>query len=316
MRIVGAIAIASVVVLAVSFFSDGKTADTKSAPQKNFSVGTADAVAEDSDNDGLKDWEEALFGTDPKNKDTDSDGTPDGEETRGGRNPLVAGPDDASDITGSPFGFGGNASSSPISKTDAFAREVFSAIAAQKGESGFINPEDIAQVSTSFAEVIAGREKIAYTGRDVSTTENSNETVFRAYGNAVSALLLKAESNIGQGEMAVIVQALQNNNEAELKKLGSISDIYAELVQELLLVSVPKTALYAHLALINSIADIAQSVDDMQQLMSDPLAGMAAFGTYRTSAEKMAFSLTALRSVLGAVSIVFTSKEPGRIFNR
>ncbi|MBI2628286.1 MAG: hypothetical protein HYW71_02555 [Candidatus Niyogibacteria bacterium] len=48
----------------------------------------------DSDNDGLKDWEEALWKTDPLNPDTDKDNTLDGEEIRQNRDPLKAGPND------------------------------------------------------------------------------------------------------------------------------------------------------------------------------------------------------------------------------
>jgi len=48
----------------------------------------------DSDNDGLKDWEEKLWGTDPNNPDTDGDGVKDGEELKQGRDPLKPGPDD------------------------------------------------------------------------------------------------------------------------------------------------------------------------------------------------------------------------------
>ncbi|OGD66657.1 hypothetical protein A2Z61_00915, partial [Candidatus Campbellbacteria bacterium RIFCSPLOWO2_02_35_12] len=48
----------------------------------------------DSDRDGLKDWEEALWGSDPHNPDTDGDRTPDGEEVVVGRNPIIAGPND------------------------------------------------------------------------------------------------------------------------------------------------------------------------------------------------------------------------------
>ena len=49
---------------------------------------------QDSDNDGLPDWEEALWKTDSHNPDTDSDGTLDGEEVKLGRNPTKKGPGD------------------------------------------------------------------------------------------------------------------------------------------------------------------------------------------------------------------------------
>ena len=48
----------------------------------------------DTDHDGLPDWEEAVYGTDPNNPDTDGDGVSDGEEVRTGHNPLKKGPDD------------------------------------------------------------------------------------------------------------------------------------------------------------------------------------------------------------------------------
>jgi len=47
----------------------------------------------DSDNDGLFDWQEIFYGTDPKNPDTDQDGILDGEEVKEKRNPLKKGND-------------------------------------------------------------------------------------------------------------------------------------------------------------------------------------------------------------------------------
>ncbi|MBU2564330.1 thrombospondin type 3 repeat-containing protein [Patescibacteria group bacterium] len=48
----------------------------------------------DTDNDGLKDWEEELYKTDPLNPDTDADGYLDGEEINSGHNPLIKSPGD------------------------------------------------------------------------------------------------------------------------------------------------------------------------------------------------------------------------------
>ncbi len=55
---------------------------------------TIESQNKDTDNDGLKDWEEDLYGTDPYNPDTDNDGYLDGEEVNSGHNPLVKGPND------------------------------------------------------------------------------------------------------------------------------------------------------------------------------------------------------------------------------
>ena len=49
----------------------------------------------DPDSDGLKNWQEEVYKTDPRNPDTDSDGYLDGEEVASGYDPTIAAPNDA-----------------------------------------------------------------------------------------------------------------------------------------------------------------------------------------------------------------------------
>ncbi|MBI5913018.1 hypothetical protein HY839_01090, partial [Candidatus Azambacteria bacterium] len=49
----------------------------------------------DPDNDGLKNWEEEIYKTDPRNPDTDGDGYLDGEEVASGYDPTIKAPNDA-----------------------------------------------------------------------------------------------------------------------------------------------------------------------------------------------------------------------------
>jgi hypothetical protein len=51
---------------------------------------TTSMTDRDSDVDGLPDWEEHLYGSDPLKFDSDGDGTPDGQEVKEGRNPAKA----------------------------------------------------------------------------------------------------------------------------------------------------------------------------------------------------------------------------------
>src|SRR5690606_29956249 len=52
----------------------------------------------DTDGDGLRDWEESLWGTDLNEPDTDRDGMGDGEEVESGRDPLIPGPNDQAEV--------------------------------------------------------------------------------------------------------------------------------------------------------------------------------------------------------------------------
>lgn len=49
----------------------------------------------DPDGDGLKNWQEETYKTDPRNPDTDGDGYLDGEEVASGYDPTIASPNDA-----------------------------------------------------------------------------------------------------------------------------------------------------------------------------------------------------------------------------
>ena len=114
-----------------AYFVIGKTQkETYVAPETTNSVQSA-VLAKDSDNDGLKDWEEQLWKTDPYNSDTDGDGTPDGLEIKQGRNPLVAGPNDKLD-TNTVTSKINTETQGDLSETDKFSRDLFVRIVAAK----------------------------------------------------------------------------------------------------------------------------------------------------------------------------------------
>lgn len=58
----------------------------------------------DTDNDGIKDWEEDLLKTDSTNPDTDGDGYLDGEEINSNHNPLIKSPGDTQVFYPMPLG--------------------------------------------------------------------------------------------------------------------------------------------------------------------------------------------------------------------
>ena len=64
----------------VLIFSGQKSNVARAPRQALAAVSPSSAqLQKDSDGDGLPDWEEALFGTNPHNPDTDGDGTSDGD---------------------------------------------------------------------------------------------------------------------------------------------------------------------------------------------------------------------------------------------
>jgi len=105
----------------------------------------------DSDNDGLKDWEENLYKTDSVNPDTDADGYLDGEEINSGHNPLVKGPNDQQAFYPLPIGDKYNITDKIFTDLDAVAKSYIE----QKNEYIQDHPE-ITDVETYMAEASKG----------------------------------------------------------------------------------------------------------------------------------------------------------------
>lgn len=71
---------------------------SKNTPKDNLSASVLKSFVEkDTDNDGLNDNMESVYGTDYKNPDSDGDGYLDGEEVISGYDPLKPAPDDKMD---------------------------------------------------------------------------------------------------------------------------------------------------------------------------------------------------------------------------
>lgn len=98
-RIIAVVAVLMFAASVIFFYFAAQKQETPS--RGNFAIADPALRAEqlkklqqDSDSDGLRDWAEVLYHTDPQKSDTDGDGTPDGEEVKLGRDPAAPGPDD------------------------------------------------------------------------------------------------------------------------------------------------------------------------------------------------------------------------------
>lgn len=307
--------LALIFVVGISFLgnSGGTAKNTQINNANKFSVNVPGDIQKDTDLDGLKDWEEALWGTNPNNPDSDGDETPDGEEIKNGRNPLVVGPEDLLSVTGK-IQYDENGEPINVSKTDVFGKDVFANIIALK-QAGKLDAQSIESAAEALAQsVLQGADNTLYGPTDIIVTENTSEASLKAYGNAVGSVLLRYTSIPQEGELAIVGEALSAEDAEILKRLDPIIEIYDSVITEMLAVRVPPQMFEAHLALVNSLATISQSIRGMQQLISDPISGMSSIGLYKYSTDLLTKALGDIRSLLIAKRISFGPLEPGRVF--
>jgi len=261
----------------------------------------------DTDNDGLKDWEEALWGTDVRNPDTDGDGTSDGSEISQNRNPLVQGPDDVlSEELISKKGDVG----APLSETDELTREFIRQYTLLR-QSGDISNEELDALAKNFADTAllnnTSENKYSY---DYIQTAPTTKTFLYTYANIISEILDADTSQGSETERDIFRKVFNENQIKEASKLSSFEPMYKKIEQDLLLVETPKIVSIYHMELVNSFANMASALEEIQKIEADPIKGFRGMTAYKNNAEKVVNAVKNIASVLRTQNIEFDKNDP------
>jgi len=208
----------------------------------------------DKDNDGLRDWEEEVWGTDINNPDTDGDGTPDGEEVLANRDPLQAGSDRLTDArVSSVYNAYKRKSLTAVNITDQISNKILShslLLANQLDAGGNINTQNTDLLLQPIIEeykldspkyVVGNIKSIPATKESVveyftNILEISNTMINNQAGNEVTLLLEESDLNVDK----------QARN-------------YEELVNTLRNMSVPAPLASKHLEVLNNFSILQEA---------------------------------------------------------
>jgi len=282
----------------VSYTSTNQNSDTLVvATSSTFDANSA-AAQIDSDHDGLPDWEEALYGTDPHNPDTDGDGTPDGKEIALGRNPLVKGPNDF--INPKSNTATSTASTEKLTSTDVFARDFFAKYA-QLNQSGVaITSDNANQIVSDYLKTapLPAIDAKQYTLNDIPLIDSSM-TNMRNYQTEYIAVFTKYwPTDPKNNEMYILQQAFANNNPTAINGLTSIISIYQNALNADLSLAVPKLAAAGHLNVVNALSTYIKTLQMIRNSFTDPISGYVALNVFPTNQSNLVFSMANLRIYL------------------
>lgn len=235
----------------------------------------------DTDRDGLKDWEEILWKTDLHNPDTDKDGTDDNTEILAGRNPLVVGPNDW--LEKNTTFIQENKSSEEIkilTQTDLLSRELFAGYVALKQndqlgteqEEQFIN-----NLVTKHLTNPINPEK-NYEKEDLNIVPDNQPTALQTYTANLKKIAQRGDSL--ENDAVIVKNALDTKNYQELEKLDLNIKTYTEMLEQLLAMEIPENLVSFHLKIINTFNKMIQDVSDMRLIANDPIAGIKSVQDY------------------------------------
>lgn len=274
------------------------------------------AIAEkDTDNDGLKDWEEALWGTDLSNKDSDGDDTPDGEEVLKNRDPAKKGPND---VLAKPetTKMGSPGTIEELTPTDIVARDLFSKYLAAKQDKTSLDSlteEQIVASVLSRQKEISGKTR-QYTEGELIILNDSGPPALREYGNKMGTII---KNNLRQeeAEIDILNNAIQKNDKKEIAKLTPIINNYKNVLEGSLKVGIPEKALQSHLKFVNAVSEVIFSLEAMGGVFEDPVTAVAYFSAYPKTMTELQSAFAGARDLFMRNNISFDStKDIGNFY--
>ena len=253
---------------------------TYQAPSPLSAVGSATPTArliEDSDGDGLADWEEMLWKTDPANPDTDGDGVSDGDEVRDSRDPLVMG---AGDLSGR--NSIASSTTGKLSSTEKLSLDLLLTYAALKQQSETGGSGKVPTPEEFLKENEVAIPAPVYPLSRFTTVADSPESI-AVYAKEFLAVLSKNLPQDSKNELVILSEALQKSDKGGAKKLTDVANHYRAATLGLLDLTVPRGALTLHAEFVNALSAMAESINALGDVLTDPIKGMSAMNMYKES---------------------------------
>jgi len=251
----------------------------------------------DFDGDGLLDWEESLWSTDPNNPDTDGDGTNDGDETEQNRNPLVAGPDDENydfeeRITESLAQIQIDESSLTNQATLNLVNQYF--ILRQNGELDATTKSQLISKITSDAFGQLSFKNI-YSVNFVETFDTKDEEKLLEYANDI----LRIQNNL----------TLQFYGFTDPALAGKVSVEVLQASKDIAALKVPTGIIENHVALANAYYKNSEIIKNLNKEDEDPLLVMFTIGLYSEVQEEIVDLNEKLGIFLREGGIIYDNNE-------
>jgi len=278
-------------------------------------------AAKDSDHDGLPDWEEALYGTNPNNIDSFNLGMTDGEAVAKG---LVV-PKAIADVpvaTSSPASLDLDGLPPPPAEgtlTAAFAQNFFNFYLAAKQANGGedLSGSQMNDVASQTLSSLSTTVKIAPDFKslhDLKIFSDPDAAGLVAFAESADEVMIKNTTNATTSEINYLKNALLNNDTAALPYISSIAKTYRDTAAGLAVLPVPTELANADLMLINAMMRLSEIINDFTLVNSDPLAAMLALSQYPQAVPALATAFLSIGNAYVTAGVSFPADAPGARF--
>ena len=285
-------AVLAVVFVFALFFIKNKTlfinSDNGETPGQNLAYDkrvVGDLINQDTDKDGIPDWEESLWSTDPYNSDTNSDGIGDDTEiTREKAKKEAA---------------GGLEENENLTQTDKFAQELLATVVAlnQAGEMDQVTAD---KLGSSLAEQIENSTpRKVFLLSEIKTTTDGSAQAFKNYYEELASLQEKYP--LKESVIDILAESMANNDGIEVSVLAKLDPIIKQvkaITDGMLKMNTPQKIASLHWELINNFQQIEENLNDIKLVDTDTVVAFKAISQFGNNTEKLQNSIDQLLLVI------------------
>lgn len=311
----------------ILFLWNNKNDSSTSSGQASSGQANQDLEKEenkDTDKDGLKNWEEALWKTNPEITDTDGDATNDGDEIKMSRNPKIAGTcservEGCTDKLLSPEDISKSENpDQPSTFTAKIAQEFGKNYFAGKGLAGGKDLSASAQQSLANSLTLEIEQGVA-AYQDVFKKEDikiSTTLDAKIYLNKFGSAFNKNFRDISSYEIDIIGLVLSEEHFKNTKLFDPLLIAYKNMVLFLQKEIVPESYSNLHLSALNIMQNTLFAVRSMKNIEEDPAKAIVGIRLYIKETERAQEFLKNLKEQIKKDGIKFEEKEGGYFFKQ
>jgi hypothetical protein len=234
-------------------------------------------VNKDTDLDGILDWEEALWGTDPTKKDTDGDGVNDDVEI--------------AKLKGEPVGSSSDpAEEEKLTETEKLARKLFTTAAALS-QGGVLDEAAINEIGSSLAENLLNTpQKKVFTLANIKTVKSDSKEAVQKYARQLADIQAKNPLGGPENVPLILIESFSPEGETDTQVLKKLDPIVAKInaiIKDLSMTDTPVFIVPMHLLVINTFQKMSENLVDLKLVDYDPIVAFSAINKYEGNIDEL-----------------------------
>ena len=249
-----------------------------------------DLVNRDTDVDGILDWEEGLWGTDPTKKDTDDDGVLDDAEIAKLKAETKEGESLISSI---------EENEETLTETDKFSRELFATIAALS-QNGTMDEATVEKLTSSLAEHIQNiAPRKVFLISEITIIQDDSAQAVQNYNDIL--INIRNKYPLKEDATNILAESMNANGDINVGTLSELNPIIKQMngiIGEMLIVNTPQSLALLHLDIINGFERLSENLSDIKLVDADTILALGAVTQYVNNAEQLQVSMVKLSSAI------------------